>query len=143
MDSLLNKSRPAVFCPGCAHDKVLHAVDQALTDIGCTGKDVAIVTDIGCSGLFDTFFIAPSATLPVVIGEFGPYSDPWSQMTVDDCRSLIDEADTRSIPWLAWTFHMRCPPNLLVDHSNNGCGIGMSLEPTAEWGRLIQDSLRP
>ena len=56
MDSLLNSSRPAVFCPGCSHDKVLHALDQALTGMGYGGKDVVIVTDIGCSGLFDTFF---------------------------------------------------------------------------------------
>ncbi|MDH3343638.1 MAG: hypothetical protein OEM61_06615 [Desulfobacteraceae bacterium] len=56
MDSLLNAKRPAVFCPGCSHDRVLHALDKALTGIGYAGKDVAIVTDIGCSGLFDTFF---------------------------------------------------------------------------------------
>jgi 2-oxoglutarate ferredoxin oxidoreductase subunit beta len=56
VDSLLNTSRPAVFCPGCSHDRVLHALDQALTDMGYAGKDVVIVTDIGCSGLFDTFF---------------------------------------------------------------------------------------
>ena len=56
MNSLLNASRPAVFCPGCAHDRVLHALDQALAGIGYAGNDVAIVTDIGCSGLFDTFF---------------------------------------------------------------------------------------
>ena len=56
MDSLLNASRPAVFCPGCSHDRILHALDQALTGMGYGGEDVAIVTDIGCSGLFDTFF---------------------------------------------------------------------------------------
>ena len=56
MDSLLNSSRPPVFCPGCSHDKVLHALDQALTEMGLSGEEVAIVTDIGCSGLFDTFF---------------------------------------------------------------------------------------
>jgi len=56
MDSLLNSSRPAVFCPGCSHDKVLHALDQALVSMEYGGKDVVIVTDIGCSGLFDTFF---------------------------------------------------------------------------------------
>ncbi|MEN8243405.1 MAG: thiamine pyrophosphate-dependent enzyme [Thermodesulfobacteriota bacterium] len=56
MDSLLNETRPAVFCPGCSHERVLHALDQALTGMGYAGKDVAIVTDIGCSGLFDTFF---------------------------------------------------------------------------------------
>ena len=56
MDSLLNASRPAVFCPGCSHDRVLHTLDQALTDMGFGGEDVAMVSDIGCSGLFDTFF---------------------------------------------------------------------------------------
>jgi len=59
MDSLLNETRPPVFCPGCSHDRVLHALDKALTGIGYAGKDVAIVTDIGCSGLFDTFFQHP------------------------------------------------------------------------------------
>ena len=56
MDSFLNAHRPAVFCPGCSHDRVLHALDRALTEMGYTGEDVAIVSDIGCSGLFDTFF---------------------------------------------------------------------------------------
>ena len=56
MHSLLNASRPAVFCPGCSHDQVLRALDKTLIDMGYDGEDVAIVTDIGCSGLFDTFF---------------------------------------------------------------------------------------
>ncbi len=56
MDSLLNASRPAVFCPGCSHDQVLRALDKTLIEMGYAGEDVAIVTDIGCSGLFDTFF---------------------------------------------------------------------------------------
>jgi len=55
-DTLLNRSRPPVFCPGCAHERVVHALDQALTDLGRAGHEVAIVSDIGCSGLFDTFF---------------------------------------------------------------------------------------
>jgi len=56
MDSLLNSSRPSVFCPGCSHEQVLHALDQALINMGFSGKDVVVVSDIGCSGLFDTFF---------------------------------------------------------------------------------------
>ena len=56
MDSLLNASRPAVFCPGCSHDQVLRVLDKTLIDMGLSGQDVVIVTDIGCSGLFDTFF---------------------------------------------------------------------------------------
>ena len=42
------------------------------------------------------------------------------------------------VPYLAWTFHMRCPPNLLVDNSAGGCGDGMALAPT-EWGRALMD----
>jgi len=56
VDSLLNSSRPAVFCPGCSHDRVLHSLDKTLMGMGYTGSDVVIVSDIGCSGLFDTFF---------------------------------------------------------------------------------------
>ncbi len=56
MDSLLNRERPPVFCPGCAHERVVGALDQALQRLALTGDQVAIVSDIGCSGLFDTFF---------------------------------------------------------------------------------------
>jgi pyruvate/2-oxoacid:ferredoxin oxidoreductase beta subunit/Pyruvate/2-oxoacid:ferredoxin oxidoreductase gamma subunit len=54
--SLLNKDRPPVFCPGCSHDKVLKSLDRVLVGMGLEGTDVAMVSDIGCSGLFDTFF---------------------------------------------------------------------------------------
>lgn len=56
MDSLLNSNRPPVFCPGCSHEQVLHSLDKALMGMGLSAKDVVIVSDIGCSGLFDTFF---------------------------------------------------------------------------------------
>lgn len=56
MSSLLNTSRPPVFCPGCSHEFVVKALDQAFQDQGLTGTQVALVSDIGCSGLFDTFF---------------------------------------------------------------------------------------
>jgi len=56
MDSLLNTERPPVFCPGCAHDKVVDALDKTFQTMGLTGDQVVIVSDIGCSGLFDTFF---------------------------------------------------------------------------------------
>ena len=56
MTTLLNKNRPPVFCPGCSHDRVLQTVDQTLIEMGYDGNEVVIVTDIGCSGLFDTFF---------------------------------------------------------------------------------------
>ena len=56
MGSLLNPDRPPVFCPGCAHERVVQTLDKAFERIGQAGEQVAIVTDIGCSGLFDTFF---------------------------------------------------------------------------------------
>ncbi len=56
MSSLLNTGRPPVFCPGCSHDRITHALDKAFLNLGFQGEEVVIVTDIGCSGLFDTFF---------------------------------------------------------------------------------------
>jgi hypothetical protein len=87
---------------------------------------------------FDALFVAPSRTLPVIIGEFGPLE---GSMRLADCQALMARARALDIPHLGWTFHMRCPPNMLVDHSGNGCGAGMPLEPTA-WGRVMQEGLR-
>jgi pyruvate/2-oxoacid:ferredoxin oxidoreductase beta subunit/Pyruvate/2-oxoacid:ferredoxin oxidoreductase gamma subunit len=56
MASLRNPGRPAAFCPGCSHDLVLRALDKTLIGMGLREEQVVIVTDIGCSGLFDTFF---------------------------------------------------------------------------------------
>ena len=56
MNSLLNPDRPPVFCPGCAHERIVQVLDQTLQTIGLSGDQIAIVTDIGCSGLFDIFF---------------------------------------------------------------------------------------
>lgn len=56
MTTLLNSARPPVFCPGCGHERVVHGLDLALQALALRGEEVAIVTDIGCSGLFDTFF---------------------------------------------------------------------------------------
>lgn len=54
--SLLNKQRPPVFCPGCAHERVLKTLDRVFVSMGLAGHEIAMVSDIGCSGLFDTFF---------------------------------------------------------------------------------------
>ncbi len=56
MASLLNQTRPPVFCPGCAHEMVVRALDKSFQNLGLEGNQICIVTDIGCSGLFDTFF---------------------------------------------------------------------------------------
>jgi 2-oxoglutarate ferredoxin oxidoreductase subunit beta len=56
MDSLLNHQRPPAFCPGCSHSRIVKALDLALCGMGLEGHQVALVTDIGCAGLCDTFF---------------------------------------------------------------------------------------
>ena len=56
MSSLLNNSRPPVFCPGCTHEKITRELDKALIKMGIPAEKTVIVSDIGCSGLFDTFF---------------------------------------------------------------------------------------
>ena len=56
MSSLLNKNRPPVFCPGCSHQRVAHELDKAFGNMNLSGDQIVIVSDIGCSGLFDTFF---------------------------------------------------------------------------------------
>jgi hypothetical protein len=89
----------------------------------------------------DALLNGPAKTLPVIIGEFGPIDDArLAHMTLDDCSYLMERAEEHEVPYLAWTFHMRCPPNLLVDKSSNGCGVAMPLEPTP-WGKLLEERL--
>jgi 2-oxoglutarate/2-oxoacid ferredoxin oxidoreductase subunit beta len=54
--SFLNDSRPPVFCPGCGHDIVVRALDKAFQNMGLEANRICMTSDIGCSGLFDTFF---------------------------------------------------------------------------------------
>ncbi len=56
MNSYLNKNRPPVYCPGCTHDRITTGLDKAFAKMNLPAEDIVIVTDIGCSGLFDTFF---------------------------------------------------------------------------------------
>lgn len=58
MDSptLLDRTRPPIFCPGCSHEKVLRVLDKAFIKMGLRRNEICIVTDIGCSGFFDVFF---------------------------------------------------------------------------------------
>jgi pyruvate/2-oxoacid:ferredoxin oxidoreductase beta subunit len=56
MNSLLNCTRPTVFCPECSHDRIVRALEQAMVGMNLSGEDVVIATDIGCSGLLDTHY---------------------------------------------------------------------------------------
>jgi hypothetical protein len=70
---------------------------------------------------FAKLFENPGKTIPVIIGEFGE----------QDVDALMQRAEAAEISYIAWAFHGRCPPNLLVDNSSGGCGVGMTLTPSA------------
>ena len=87
---------------------------------------------------FNNLVTTPAQTLPVIIGEFGQWS---GLMSLTDTQALMTLADGLKVPWAAWTFHMRCSPNLLVDYSAGGCGVGMNLEAT-EFGNQVKQNLQ-
>ncbi|MCX7670686.1 MAG: thiamine pyrophosphate-dependent enzyme, partial [Anaerolineae bacterium] len=49
--------RPYPFCPGCSHGLILNALDRALVKLGRDPRRIVIVSDIGCHGLSDQYFI--------------------------------------------------------------------------------------
>jgi endoglucanase len=96
------------------------------------GTNVAYETHVyDPSSQFGARFENPGKTLPVIIGEFGPTQ---GYQTLQEAQDLMQRAENAEIPYLAWTFHMRCPPNLLVDNSGGGCGVNMNLVPSPQWG---------
>ncbi len=90
---------------------------------------------------FEALLTEPSATLPLIVGEYGPtaYSDE------DDIRALWVLAQELEIPHMAWIFHHRCPPNLLDDTAEDGCGLSADSGydfPRTEWGDMLYDYLQ-
>ncbi len=45
------------FCPGCGHTVILNNVDKALTKLQLDPHRVVLVSDIGCVGLSDQYFV--------------------------------------------------------------------------------------
>jgi hypothetical protein len=88
---------------------------------------------------FDELVTRPSRKLPVIIGEMGVVNDQNATMLPEDCEALMDLAEKLDVPWIAYTFHTNCPPNLLVEHAGT-CGVGASLEPSP-WGRIVKERL--
>ena len=57
LDTYLDEATlPYPFCPGCGHNTVTDALNQALVELQLDPKKVVIVTDIGCQGLADKYF---------------------------------------------------------------------------------------
>lgn len=82
----------------------------------------------------------PHKTLPIIVGEYGP-----SQYSTDaDVRALWTRCQTLEIPHLAWSFHMRCDPNLLQDTASDGCGLSASSGyafPRTPYGDMLHEYL--
>ena len=58
MSTYLDESLlPYFFCPGCGHGKIIDQLNAALVKLQLDPHKVVIVTDIGCSGLSDKYFI--------------------------------------------------------------------------------------
>lgn len=104
------------------------------------GTNIAYETHIyDRSTRFHELVARPSGKLPVVIGEMGIVSDAGKVMTAEDTVALMDLAESLDIPWLAYTFHSNCPPNLLVENAGT-CALGTPLEPSP-WGRIVKERL--
>lgn len=58
MDTYLNEEKmPYPFCPGCGHHTILDSLNEALVKLQLDPQEVVIVTDIGCTGLSDKYFV--------------------------------------------------------------------------------------
>jgi endoglucanase len=113
-------------------------IDHPITAGG--GANIAYETHVyNRPTRFDELVVRPSKKLPVIIGELGPQQDSHVTMYPDDCHKLMELAEKLDVPWLAWSFHNNCPPNLVVERKN-ACVAGASLEPTP-WGRMVKTRL--
>ncbi len=48
---------PYFYCPGCSHGRIIDALDQALVQLSIDPHNLVVVTDIGCVGLSDKYFL--------------------------------------------------------------------------------------
>ncbi len=54
---IAEENLPYEFCPGCSHGKLLGALSDSLKQQALDPTEVVIVTDIGCVGLSDKYFV--------------------------------------------------------------------------------------
>jgi hypothetical protein len=95
---------------------------------------------------FDMLFVQPAKKIPVIIGEFGPATIGTTvYMTEAETQVLMQVAETNEIPYIAWNFHQRCPPNMLQDTATDGCGFAGAgttyTWPVTSWGQIFKNQL--
>lgn len=80
-------------------------------------------------------FIEPAATIPVIIGEYGP--DGTYMKTVADAIALQAKAEELEIPYIGWSFSSQNSPTMLVGTDPDECTkVNWTITPT-EWGEAI------
>ncbi len=57
MTTTYRNERPYPFCPGCGHGLILNQLNAALGQLDLDPKQTVLVTDIGCQGLGDQYFV--------------------------------------------------------------------------------------
>jgi len=83
---------------------------------------------------WQSLFIDPAKTLPVIIGEFGPDG---TYMTLTTAKQLMPQAETIEVPYIGWSFSPECAPGMLKSVDNvTDCGVSMALTPS-DWGNAI------
>ena len=141
-EQVLSAYRHLIAVPGLRNQgsDLSYYIEHPITAGG--GSNIVYETQIfEAQAQFDQRLVSPAQSLPVIIGAFGPSEVAPRLMTQADALALVQEAERLNVSWAAWTFHMRCQSSeMLVDRSNNGCGINMPLQPT-EWGLAIQGQL--
>ncbi len=55
--STYRNQTPYPFCPGCGHHSILDQLSTALNELHIDPNKVVLVSDIGCSGLSDQYFV--------------------------------------------------------------------------------------
>ena len=141
-EQTLSAYRHLIAVPGLRSQgrDLSHYIEHPIT----AGGGINIVYDaqiFAAQTRFDSLLVSPAQTLPVIVSAFGPSQASQREMSQADAMALIQEAERLNVSWAAWTFHMRCVSSpMLVDQTDNGCGIDMPLQPT-EWGLAIQGQL--
>ncbi len=84
---------------------------------------------------WQAMFIDPSATIPVIIGEYGP--DGTYMKTVADAQALQAKAEQLEIPYIGWSFSSQNGPDMLVGSDSDECTkINWTITPS-DWGNAI------
>lgn len=84
---------------------------------------------------WQAMFIDPAASIPVIIGEYGP--DGTYMKTIADAQALQAQAEQLEIPYIGWSFSSQNGPTMLTGSDADECTkINWTITPS-DWGNAI------